>query len=53
MSPYAQFQLWHTEQGCGDGESLETSANLAVSEIKIKKINQMKYDVTKIERTRL
>ena len=53
MEPYAQLEPWHTEQGCSGGESMETCANSADSEIEIKKINKMKYDVTKIERTRL
>ena len=50
MEPIAP---WHTEQGCSGGELLKTCANLADSEIEMKKMkNKTKYDAPKIKRTR-
>ena len=49
---YATQTMAHRARWSG-GESLETCADLVDSEIEMKKINEMKYEITKKERARL
>ena len=52
MEPTCAFDPWHLEQDCSGSESLENGGHLTDSEIEMKKIKEMKYDVAKIKRTR-